>query len=70
MYRVFADRWGARFSYAPGERRGNTNGTPTATDDFQVLDQRNLDLNEGPTHGAGEFRSSAVSTPIFSRGGA
>jgi hypothetical protein len=46
----FADNWGARFSYALGYGRGNTNGTPTATNDFQVLDQRNLDLNEGPTN--------------------
>ena len=30
--------------------RGNTNGTPTATNDFQVLDERNLDQNEGPTN--------------------
>jgi hypothetical protein len=46
----FADYWSARFSYALGKGWGNTNGTPTATNDFQVLDKRNLDLNEGPTN--------------------
>jgi hypothetical protein len=46
----FSDFWGARFSYALGKGEGNTNGTPTATNDFQVLDQRNLDQNEGPTN--------------------
>ena len=46
----FADNWGARFSYGLGYGRGNTNGTPTATNDFQVLAERNLDLNEGPTN--------------------
>jgi hypothetical protein len=46
----FADFWGARLSYALGKGEGNTNGTPTATNDFQVLDQRNLELNEGPTN--------------------
>ena len=46
----FADFWGARFSYALGKGEGNTAGTPTATNDFQVLDQRNLDSNYGPTN--------------------
>lgn len=46
----FADYWGARLSYALGKGTGNTNGTPTATNDFQVLDERNLELNEGPTN--------------------
>ncbi len=46
----FSDFWGARFSYALGHGRGNTSGIPTATNDFQVLDQRNLDQNEGPTN--------------------
>ena len=46
----FSDYWGARFSYALGKGTGNTNGTPTATNDFQVLDQRNLEQNEGPTN--------------------
>jgi hypothetical protein len=42
--------WGARVSYALGRGRGNTNGSPTATNDFQVLEERNLELNEGPTN--------------------
>jgi hypothetical protein len=45
-----ANNWAARFSYGLGYGRGNTSGLPTATNDFQVLDQRNLDLNEGPTN--------------------
>jgi hypothetical protein len=46
----FADYWGGRISYGLGKGTGNTNGTPTATNDFQVLADRNLDLNEGPTN--------------------
>jgi hypothetical protein len=46
----FSDYWGGRFSYALGRGRGNTNGSPTATNDFQVLEERNLELNEGPTN--------------------
>jgi hypothetical protein len=46
----YSDNWGARFSYGLGHGRGNTNGTPTATNDFQVLGERNLALNEGPTN--------------------
>jgi len=45
----FSDRWGARISYALGYGRGNTDGTPTAANSFQVLEDRNLDLNHGPT---------------------
>jgi hypothetical protein len=46
----FSDFWGARLAYALGKGWGNTSGAPTATNDFQVLDQRNLDQNEGPTN--------------------
>jgi hypothetical protein len=46
----FAGNWGARVSYGLGYGRGNTNGLPTATNDFQVLGERNLELNEGPTN--------------------
>ena len=42
--------WGARFSYSLGHGRGNTSGLPTATNDFQVLADRNLDQNAGPTN--------------------
>jgi len=46
----FSSNWGARFSYGLGYGRGNTSGIPTAVNDFQVLDARNLELNEGPTN--------------------
>jgi hypothetical protein len=45
----FANYWGARVSYAAGYGRGNTDGGPTAVNNFQVLGERNLELNEGPT---------------------
>ena len=45
----FSQSWGARASYALGYGRGNTNGSHTATNDFQLLEARNLELNEGPT---------------------
>jgi outer membrane receptor protein involved in Fe transport len=48
--RRFANYWGARLSYALGYGRGNTNGIHTSPNDFQVLAERNLDLNEGPTN--------------------
>jgi Carboxypeptidase regulatory-like domain/TonB dependent receptor/TonB-dependent Receptor Plug Domain len=46
----FGDFWGGRVSYSLGKGTGNTNGTPTATNDFQTLADRNLELNEGPTN--------------------
>jgi hypothetical protein len=46
----FANYWGARVSYALGYGRGNTDGTPTAANNFQVLEARNLELNQGPTN--------------------
>ncbi len=46
----FSSNWSARFSYGLGYGRGNTNGTPTAINDYQVLGERNLELNEGPTN--------------------
>jgi outer membrane receptor protein involved in Fe transport len=45
----FSNYWGARVAYALGYGRGNINGSPTATNPFQVLQERNLELNEGPT---------------------
>jgi carboxypeptidase family protein/TonB-dependent receptor-like protein len=44
-YRGF---WSARASYTLGYARGNTSGAPAATNNFQVLGERNLDLNYGP----------------------
>lgn len=46
----FSGYWGGRVSYGVGYGRGNTSGLPTATNDFQVLGERNLDQNEGPTN--------------------
>jgi hypothetical protein len=47
----FSDYWGARVSYALGYGRGNTSLSSASTplNQFQVLEKRNLDLNEGPT---------------------
>ncbi len=45
----FSAFWSARAGYTIGYGRGNTTGIPTAVNDFQVLGERNLDLNEGPT---------------------
>jgi hypothetical protein len=44
-YRGF---WSARASYTLGYARGNSSGAPAATNNFQVLGERNLDLNYGP----------------------
>jgi hypothetical protein len=46
----FGNYWGARASYALGYARGNTDGSPTADNNFQVLQERNLDLNWGPSN--------------------
>ncbi|MCC7243699.1 MAG: TonB-dependent receptor [Acidobacteria bacterium] len=46
----FANYWSGRVSYSIGYARGTTNGVPTATNDFQVLEDANLELNEGPTN--------------------
>lgn len=45
----FSNYWGARVTYAVGYGHGNTDGGPTAVNNFQVLGERNLDLNEGST---------------------
>lgn len=45
----FSNYWGARVSYAFGYGRGNTDGSHTAANNFQLLQERNLELNEGPT---------------------
>jgi hypothetical protein len=45
----FSNYWGGRASYTVGYGRGNTDGQPTSVNNFQVLGERNLDLNEGPT---------------------
>ena len=44
----FSNFWGARASYSLGSARGNTDGSPDAINNFQVLEERNLDLTWGP----------------------
>lgn len=46
--RRFSSFWNARVSYTLSKARGNTSGF-TDGNNFQVLDQLNLDLNQGPT---------------------
>ena len=48
----FSSNWGARVSYGLGYGRGNSSvsSASTPTNDFQVLEERNLDQNEGPTN--------------------
>ena len=45
----FSNNWSARVSYTLSSSRGNTTGSGVPTSGFQVLDNLNLDLNEGPT---------------------
>jgi hypothetical protein len=45
----FSDNYSARVSYTLAHSRGNTSGAGIAASGFQVLDDMNLDLNEGPT---------------------
>ena len=46
--RRFAGFWGARASYTLGNARGNNGGAALAGNSFQVLGEKNLDLNDGP----------------------
>jgi hypothetical protein len=46
----FANNWSGRVSYSIGYARGNTSGLPAAVNDYQVLDDAQLDRNEGPTN--------------------
>jgi Carboxypeptidase regulatory-like domain/TonB dependent receptor-like, beta-barrel/TonB-dependent Receptor Plug Domain len=48
LERRYGGFWGARASYTLGYARGNTSGAPAATNNFQVLNERNLDRNYGP----------------------
>jgi hypothetical protein len=45
----FSNDWSARVSYTLSSSRGNTTGSGVPTSGFQLLDDLNLDLNEGPT---------------------
>jgi hypothetical protein len=45
----FSNFWAGRIGYTIGHGRGNTDGGPTSVNNFQVLGERHLELNEGPT---------------------
>jgi hypothetical protein len=46
----YSNNWMARLSYTLSSSRGNTSGAGAPASPFQVLDNLNLDLNEGPTN--------------------
>jgi hypothetical protein len=48
LERRFSGFWSARAGYTLGYARGNNSGAPAATNNFQKLAERNLDLNQGP----------------------
>ena len=48
MERRFSGFWGARVGYTLGYARGNNNGAPWRTNNFQLLAEKNLDMNYGP----------------------
>jgi hypothetical protein len=54
----FSHNYSARVSYTLSYSRGNTSGNGVAGSGFQVLDNMNLDLNEGP--GAFDTRHNLV----------
>ena len=45
----FSNNWSARAAYTLSYSRGNTSGGGVPGSGFQLLDDLNLDLNEGPT---------------------
>jgi hypothetical protein len=49
LVKRFASDYSYRVSYTLGHSRGNTTGNGAPLSGFQVLDNMNLDLNEGPT---------------------
>jgi hypothetical protein len=50
MEKRYSDNYMARVSYTLAFSRGNTSGAGAPLSPFQVLDDLNLDLNEGPTN--------------------
>jgi Carboxypeptidase regulatory-like domain/TonB dependent receptor/TonB-dependent Receptor Plug Domain len=48
LQKRYSNNWSGRVSYTLGYARDNTGGGPTAVNNFQVLQERNLDLNQGP----------------------
>ena len=49
LERRFRNNYSARVSYTYSRSRGNTTGVGIPTSGFQILDDLNLDANEGPT---------------------
>lgn len=49
LVKRFSSNYSFRVSYTLGYSRGNTSGQGAPTDQFQLLDDMRLDLNEGPT---------------------
>ena len=50
LVKRFASDYSFRVSYTLGHSRGNTSGAAIPLSGFQLLDDLNLDLNEGPTN--------------------
>jgi hypothetical protein len=50
MEKRFSQNYSARAAYTLAYSRGNTSGAGAPSSPFQVLDDLNLDLNEGPTN--------------------
>jgi Carboxypeptidase regulatory-like domain/TonB dependent receptor-like, beta-barrel/TonB-dependent Receptor Plug Domain len=48
MERRFSGFWGARVGYTLGYARGNNQGGALGTNNFQLLAEKNLDMNYGP----------------------
>lgn len=65
----FSQNYSARVSYTLAHSRGNTSGAGAAASAFQVLDDLNLDLNEGPTSFDQRHNFVASGTAIVPRTG-
>jgi hypothetical protein len=65
----FSQNYSARVSYTLADSRGNTSGAGAAASPFQVLDDLNLDLNEGPTSFDRRHNFVASGTAIVPRTG-
>lgn len=65
----FSQNYSARVSYTLAYSRGNTSGAGAAASAFQVLDDLNLDLNEGPTSFDQRHNFVASGTAIVPRTG-
>jgi hypothetical protein len=65
----FGQNYSARVSYTLADSRGNTSGAGAPASPFQVLDDLNLDLNEGPTNFDQRHNLVASGTAIIPRTG-